>query len=130
MIDPTPGRIVWFYTCKEGLQFQPRAAIVAFAHSERLVNLGVFTENGDSYPQTSVKLLQDNDSPPAEGCFATWMPYQKEQAKNSRLDEIEKQLAALKVEQGKPFAQPAEVAKPSIPTAGTPVSASSVAAKK
>lgn len=78
--------MVWYY--KGGLadvleETQPRAAIVAYVHNERLVNLAVFDRDGSTSGLTCVPLVQEGDD--AEGMsrldFACWMPYQVGQAK-------------------------------------------------
>jgi hypothetical protein len=78
MISPTPGRVVWFYP--NGEAKIPLAAMVAFVHSDRLVNLGCLDANGCPFNATFVTLVQEGDERPA-GPHATWMPYQIGQAK-------------------------------------------------
>lgn len=94
-IDPTPGRIVWFFTVVDmgwgdhiAGDDQPRAAIVTRILSPSTVNLCVFDHNGAPHPVTSVRLAQDGETtrrsdPPAvvgDVHWAEWMPYQKGQA--------------------------------------------------
>lgn len=83
MIVPTVGRVVWFWPggrrAKEN-GVQPYAALVAFVHSDRLVNLGYVDANGGHSSATSVTLVQEGDAVPDFG-FAEWMPYQVGQAK-------------------------------------------------
>jgi hypothetical protein len=86
MIVPTVGRVVWFY--QNGLrdtltEKQPRAAIIAFVHNDRCVNLAVFDRNGKSFGLTSITLIQEGDDAPSKGdlSFCCWMPYQIGQAK-------------------------------------------------
>jgi hypothetical protein len=83
MIQPTIGRVVWFWPAKgEAENFdQPNAALVTYVWSERLVNLVVFGANGNSRGETSVTLLQDDEKGQELGRFASWMPYQVGQAK-------------------------------------------------
>lgn len=92
-IEPTIGRVVWFtpaagdpINSREG---QPLAALIAYVHSDSIVNLAVFDTKGNSAGRTSVPLLQDGDERP-EGGFAEWMPYQKGQA--ARTQALEKKL--------------------------------------
>jgi hypothetical protein len=85
MIQPSNGRVVLFTPAADfaGVQHdrsKPLAAHVCHVWADRCVNLMVIDSNGDRYAQTSVLLLQDDDSPPATGCYAEWMPYQKGQA--------------------------------------------------
>jgi hypothetical protein len=91
MIKPTPGRVVWYY--EAGLT-TPQAAIVAFVHSDTMVNLTAFDYNGTPKGVTSVPLLQgDSDIPSTP--YATWMPYQVGQA--AKTEELQKQIAETKV---------------------------------
>lgn len=83
MIEPTPGRIVWFWKGpwhdKIAQHEQPLAATVAYVHNPHMVNLRVVDANGEAHAVTSVTLLQDDDQRP-EGFFCEWMPFQKGQA--------------------------------------------------
>lgn len=87
IIYPTPGRVVWFFNASGINGFtqpdagQPCAAIVTRVWGDRMVNLVVFDADGKSYPFTLVELLQEGDSVPEYGSYATWMPYQVGQAK-------------------------------------------------
>jgi hypothetical protein len=74
MIEPTIGRVVWY---REGQSKQ--AAIVAYVHSNTMVNLMVIDSNGVPQSKTSVYLLQDGNEAPASS-YCEWMPYQKGQA--------------------------------------------------
>lgn len=88
MIHPTPGRIVWFHpngiTLPPNFAYsdseQPLAAVIAYVHSDRMVNLSVFDQNGMGYSLADVTLLQDDDATPNGFAYAEWMPYQKGQA--------------------------------------------------
>ncbi len=83
MIQPSIGRVVWFWPAKERdapKPEQPNAALVVYVHGDRMVNLTVFDSNGGSRGVTSVTLLQDDDTPSDLGRFARWMPYQLGQA--------------------------------------------------
>jgi len=44
-----------------------------------MVNLAFFDQNGVANAATSVRLLQDDDTPDPLGFYAEWMPYQKGQ---------------------------------------------------
>lgn len=96
MIQPTVGRVVWFYPTPNGAESgfargsQPHAAIVAYVHGDRMVNLTVFDANGNAHSMTSVPLRQPKDERPG-GMFCEWMPYQKGQA--AKTEELEKQIA-------------------------------------
>jgi hypothetical protein len=84
MIVPSIGRVVWFqpahFVGARDLA-QPFAALVAYVHSDRCINVGAFDANGTPFAACSVALLQDDDPIPAGGYYATWMPYQKAVAK-------------------------------------------------
>lgn len=89
MIEPTPGRIVWYWPLEPHdrllarLDDQPLAAMVACVHTDRCVNLSVCDASGTWWPRTSVRLLQPEDErPTVEGreAFCEWMPYQVGQA--------------------------------------------------
>ena len=90
MIKPTIGRVVWYWCQKN--QTQPQAAVVAYVHSDTMVNLTVFDENGIPHARTSVFLYQgqENTERPA-AIFCEWMPYQKGQA--AKTEALEKQVA-------------------------------------
>jgi hypothetical protein len=83
MIKPTVGRVVWYYRHGK-TQFdaneQPEAAMVAYVHSDTMVNLSVIDPNGAQYSKTSVFLYQGEGERPTGG-YAEWMPYQVGQAK-------------------------------------------------
>ena len=78
MIKPTVGRVVWFYSSKA--PEEALAAIVAYVHSDRMVNLMVIEPTGNPRGQTSVQLLQDDDKPHGAAFWCAWMPYQLGQA--------------------------------------------------
>lgn len=83
MIEPTPGRIVWFWRWKgqdSPTQSEPMAAIVTQVNGPRNVNLTIFEPAGTTTPMSNVQLLQDDDIAPSAHC-AQWMPYQIGQAK-------------------------------------------------
>lgn len=76
---PTAGRIVNFHPNGDarfnGLTVA-LAAIIAYVHSEQMVNLTVFGPNGETYPVTSVSLMNDGfditTRNTGDGCFAAW----------------------------------------------------------
>jgi len=84
VIQPTVGRVVWYYPTKEQ-DDQPQAALVTYVHDDRLINVGGFDHAGHPFQRTEVQLLQDDDKP--EGFHAMWMPYQKGQA--AKTEELE-----------------------------------------
>ncbi len=84
MINPTVGRVVHYHPHSNQAQadFAPTqvcAALIAFVHSDTLVNLAVFDANGALQQRTHVPLIHDeeNEQLPEDGNYATWMPYQK-----------------------------------------------------
>jgi hypothetical protein len=83
-IIPTIGRVMWFHRSGiEGVCMdagQPMAAIVAFVHSEKCVNLTVFDHLGGNFPMGGVRVRQDGD-PDDSRPYVAWMPYQVGQAK-------------------------------------------------
>ena len=84
VITPTPGRVVWFHPGKYddliSTDPQPLAAIVAYVHSDWMVNLTVCDRNGEWHSRTSVRLRQVNDEADVNS-YCEWMPYQIGQAK-------------------------------------------------
>lgn len=92
-IKPTIGRVVWFYPHGHREGSLPHAAMIAFVHSDSLVNLGVLDPNGRSYNETSVSLIQDGDPAPDSGRYATWMPFQIGQAKRAEAEPVSSEQA-------------------------------------
>jgi len=94
MIKPTVGRVVLFTPRHEHHQDhrQPWAALIAYVHGDRMVNLAAFDQNGCAQPKNSVQLLQDDDRKPEGGYFCSWMPYQVGQA--VRAEELKIELDA------------------------------------
>ena len=82
MIQPTVGRVVWFYyydTVLDGYH-GPLAAHVCRVWSNALVNLMVIGEDGVPRSETSVRLVQEGDEVPRSN-YCAWMPYQLGQAR-------------------------------------------------
>lgn len=94
MIEPTVGRVVWYWehgkTMKDAGE-QPRAAMIAYVHSNRCVNISFLTCNGEQAARTSVVLVQDGDPLP-DYDFCEWIPYQKGQA--AKTEQMEARLTA------------------------------------
>jgi hypothetical protein len=90
MIKPTIGRVVWFHPSGSKSSDQPNAALIAYVHSDTMVNLAVFDCNGQQSGQTSVFLWQGDTERPSS-YYCEWMPYQQRAAITEAL---EKQLAA------------------------------------
>lgn len=96
-ITPTVGRVVWFYPAanQQSADFsppaagQPLAAIVAAVKSEEVVNLTVFDAMGFAHARINVPLLQEGQETREGGFYATWMPYQVNQAKKHAEREVQ-----------------------------------------
>lgn len=85
MIKPTVGRVVWFHPNeeKEGIPADTNAAIITHVWGDEMVNLVVFSPNGESRGETSVWLWQGEDAtiPRPSARYCEWMPYQVGQAR-------------------------------------------------
>lgn len=86
MIEPTIGRIVWFYQGKAKANNiadngdQPMTAQIIYVHNPRLVSLDITDHRGTHHSKAKVKLMQgDEDFTPVED-WCEWMPFQKGQA--------------------------------------------------
>ena len=82
-IDPTVGRVVWFWpdasehiTARVG---EPLRADICAVNSDGTVNLSVNDVRGVQTTRLNVMLVQP-DEPKPEHSFCAWMPYQKGQA--------------------------------------------------
>lgn len=89
VIKPTVGRVVWFWPQGNMIGGQPCAAIIAYVHSDRCVNIGYLSPSGLAMFGTSVTLVQEGEPYPNDR-FCEWTPYQKEQA--ARTERIERRL--------------------------------------
>lgn len=99
MISPTVGRVVHFVPAPhDEVLFGSGvcAALVAYVHSDTMVNLAVFDTNGGSHARTSVYLEQDERTAPGgpHGSYCRWMPYQVGQA--AKTESAERALNAAK----------------------------------
>lgn len=84
MIKPTIGRVVWFqpsHAADAPERAQPHAALIAYVHGDRCINVGGFDGNGMPFSACSVILVQEGDAVPTGGYYASWMPFQVGQAK-------------------------------------------------
>jgi hypothetical protein len=98
-IKPTVGRVLHFFPTKQymadrhlsfGDSSQPLAAVIAYVHSDTMVNLTVWDQNGLQFDVRSVPLVQDGAR--SGGTFyAAWMDYQKGQA--AKTEALESQFA-------------------------------------
>src|SRR5258708_4391106 len=87
MIEATVGRCVHYFphvseSCRHfSLRpGAPLAAMIAYVHSDTLVNLVVFDANGNTNGRTSITLLQGDEPLHAAMGYCAWMPYQVGQA--------------------------------------------------
>lgn len=87
---PTVGRIVYYYAeyaLREMLGVDdadtPLAALVVKVHSDRELNLVVYSSEGITYPMEGILLIHPGDVEPAPGTggYCAWMPYQVAAAK-------------------------------------------------
>jgi len=74
-IQPTVCRFCYFFDSAPSADKGPKAAMIVKTWNDRLVNLVVWDENGNSSPRTSVVFVQPGDTRPEGGSFAEWMPY-------------------------------------------------------
>jgi hypothetical protein len=98
MIKPTVGRIVWFFPASNTqsagfatpLPGEPLPAIITNVIDSGVehgaVHLTVFDAIGVAHPTPYVQFIQEGFDVPADGRYATWMPYQVEQAKKNAGD--------------------------------------------
>ncbi len=95
MIKPTVGRVVWYRAHPEdhrkSIDAQPCAAIIAYVHSDELVNLMVIGHDGVAFSKADVTLVQE-EGETVEAGWCQWMPYQKGQA--AKTEALEKKLSA------------------------------------
>jgi len=78
MIQPTVGRVVWYYRYPGA---EAQAALVSYVHDDRCVNLAVFDHNGNPEPTAPyVPLLQGDEAGQLAGRQCSWMPFQIGQA--------------------------------------------------
>jgi hypothetical protein len=90
MISPTIGRVVWFWSSANE-DNRPCAALVAYVHSDTMINVGGFDHNGAPVSQTSVQLIQGDEVPKGPHC--RWMPFQKGQAAKNEVLEAQMQAS-------------------------------------
>lgn len=53
---------------------------LCYVHSTRMINIGGFDLNGNTFRLTSVTLRQPRDQQPPDGYWCEWMPYQQGKA--------------------------------------------------
>lgn len=80
LIKPTIGRVVLFYPAGHSREAQPLPALITYVHSDTMINVGGFDQNGNPVAATSMQLVPAGEPLPLTGSCATWMPYQAAQA--------------------------------------------------
>lgn len=102
MIEPTVGRVVWYFAGvndvrlhKDGVDVQPaHAALVVDVADNTTISVCAFGRDGYPNARTYVRLLQNGDKPPTDGSsWCEWMPFQKGQA--AKTEAAEKAAAAV-----------------------------------
>tara|TARA_R110000868_G_scaffold410347_3_gene698111 strand:+ start:24805 stop:25545 length:741 start_codon:yes stop_codon:yes gene_type:complete len=87
-IKPTVGRVLHFFPTAQymagrklafGDPSQPLAAVIAYVHSDTMVNLTVWDQNSLQFDVCSVPLVQEG-ARSGGSFYAAWMDYQKGQA--------------------------------------------------
>lgn len=98
IIKPSVGRVLHFfpstvYMDGRKLAFsdpsQPLAAMISYVHSDTMVNLTAWDQNGVSFSVCSVPLVQSG-ARSVGSFYAEWMPYQKGQA--AKTEQLAEQL--------------------------------------
>lgn len=94
LIPATVGRKVWFHPHKSDPLHdggpQPFDASIAYAWSDRMINISVADHNGVMTNRTSVALVQPGDEEPVGQSYCTWMPFQVGQAQSQQAGEAQK----------------------------------------
>jgi hypothetical protein len=82
MIVPSIGRVVLVFNRHHNAEkAKPEAALVAYVHSDRLINVGGVDHYGMPFAMRSLRLVQEGDAVADDEPHAAWMPYQKAVAK-------------------------------------------------
>lgn len=101
MIEPTVGRVVWFWPgrlpnelSKRTRDPQPCAATVVYVLPNGLINISWFDHGGLQHSALGVPLVQTEVSPELidKGFYCEWMPHQKGQA--AKTEALEARLGA------------------------------------
>lgn len=72
MIKPTVGRVVWFFAPNDPIQAdksQPLDAHIVYVHSDTVINIAGFDQNGMPFAKTSVFLWADPNITPTGHSF-------------------------------------------------------------
>jgi hypothetical protein len=82
MIVPTIGRVVLVRNRHANPdKAQPEAALVAYVHNDRLINVGGVDHGGLPFAMHRLRLVQEEGDHTDSDTYAEWMPYQKVVAK-------------------------------------------------
>jgi len=99
MIEPTVGRVVWFWISEGPPRFchlerqQPFAATIAYVIGPGCITISVVDHAGQQWGFENVPLWNGEGERPADR-FCEWMPYQKGQAaKTEQLERAQKPTA-------------------------------------
>jgi hypothetical protein len=97
MIKPTVGRVVHYHPPLTDhralvLQGEPLAAIIAFVHSDTLINILLIYHDGTTEGRKNVRLEQDTPLDNATEDLCRWMPYQTGQA--AKTEQLQAELDA------------------------------------
>lgn len=86
-MKPSIGQILWLYPAGHDRSAQPLASLITYVHSDNLINLVFFDQNGNHqagmHNATSVPLVENaeaRDKLSINSFVAMWMPYQVQQA--------------------------------------------------
>ena len=92
MIEPTIGRVVWYYAAgADHEKVKPQAALIANINEDGTLTVGGFDHDGRPFSDHGVPLVQDDGyGNPGGGSWACWMPYQKGQA--AKTEALEAQI--------------------------------------
>jgi hypothetical protein len=93
MIEPTVGRVVWYWDRAGFRHQQPQSAQIAYVHSDVMVNLGVMSPAGEVHGVQDVAFWDGEGKRPPYAHWE-WMPYQKGQA--AKTEQLAEDLRNLK----------------------------------
>lgn len=97
MIQPTVGRVLWFYPAECKPTDQPWIAFICKVWGDTEINIAGFDPNGATFSRKHVLLVQDDAKKPEGGSMdycCIWMPYKRGQAQKT--EALEKQIAETK----------------------------------
>jgi len=85
MIQPTVGRVIWYWPPLSWAQRvltpdQPFKADVVYVHTDGTINVAGFDHFGQRFSDTGVEIVESDGKPSSDVACCTWMPYQKQVA--------------------------------------------------